>query len=162
MPSLTSHQRVLRQVRALVNDLSASARTIEHRTGITNAQLFVLQSLATHGPQSIGELAARARTQLSTASIVVSRLERAGLVAKSRATEDRRRAVITVTASGRQIARRGPQAPTSRLLAATESLSPAAARALSKSLAPLLAALNVSADGDPMLFERPSRGASAR
>jgi DNA-binding MarR family transcriptional regulator len=159
MPAPAPQQHVLRQVRALVNDLSASARMIEHRTGITNAQLFLLQSLAKDGPQSIGELAARARTQLSTASIVVSRLSRAGLVSKARATDDARRAVITLTTTGRKVARRGPHAPTARLLDAMESLTPAQARALAKGLAPLLAALGIRAESDPMLFEHgsPSR-----
>jgi len=150
----------LGQLRALISGLSTSARAVERRTGVTNAQLFLLQQLATDGPHSLGELAARAQTTPSTVSIVVARLGRAGLVTKIRAAEDRRRAVVTLTAAGRRLIRRAPEAPTARLLAALERLTSGEARTLERGLAPLLHHLALSADNPPLLFEHQGRPAA--
>jgi DNA-binding MarR family transcriptional regulator len=149
------HAEVLAMLRALVAGLSASARAIEHRTGITNAQLFLLQSLSSGGPSSLGSLAERARTQPSTVSLLVGRLQRAGLVTKDRATDDRRRAVIALTDAGRVLIRRAPVTPTEKVLSALERLSPQAATALRTGLAPLLQHLELAWDEPPLMFEQP-------
>ena len=146
-------RRVLGLVRALVNGLTASARAVERRTGVTNAQLFLLRELATHGPLAVGALAVRARTQPSTASIVVARLVRAGLVSKVRSTEDRRRAVVRLTAKGRRVVHAAPTPPTSRLLQALDGLTERECAVLAGGLAPLVAHLGFAAEHAPMLFE---------
>ena len=115
-------QRALLLLRALVDSLSSSARAVERRTGVTNAQLFLLHELAASGPLGIGELAVRARTQPSTVSIVVSRLARAGLLTKARGRDDARRAIVRITEAGRRLARHAPVPPTARLLDALDRL----------------------------------------
>ena len=98
-------------LRALVANLSSSARAVERQTGITNAQLFLLQELASSGPSSLGDLAEMARTQPSTVSIVIGRLQKAGYVTRKPATDDRRRVVIALTAAGTRLVVRAPVAP---------------------------------------------------
>ena len=48
-------------IRRLVNTLGQSARSVEQRTGVTNAQLFLLREIANADGSSINELAARAK-----------------------------------------------------------------------------------------------------
>ncbi len=143
---------VLAMLRAFINGLSASARSVERHTGVTNAQLFLMQELS-HGSASLGDLAERARTQPSTVSIVIGRLQRAGLVTRVRAADDRRRVVISLTPDGRRLLRRAPIAPTARLLEAVEGLSPPGLRALTHGLGPLLDRLGITHASPPMLFE---------
>lgn len=148
-----SRDRVLAQLRGLVGALTSSARAVERRTGITNAQLFLLLELAADGPMGIGELAVRARTQPSTVSIVVSRLQRAGLVTKVRVAEDRRSVMVDVTKKGRAIAKHAPVPPTERLLSALRDLSPRDAAALARGLGPLVRSLAPDVQEPPLMFE---------
>ena len=148
-----TRDRVLAQLRALVAALTSSARAVERRTGITNAQLFLLLELAGDGPLGIGELAERARTQPSTVSIVVSRLEKAGLVTKVRGAEDRRSVLVDVTRKGRELAKHAPVPPTERLLEALERLSPRDAAALARGLAPLARSIAPQVHEPPLMFE---------
>jgi DNA-binding MarR family transcriptional regulator len=151
-PAVT-RDHVLAQLRALVAALTSSARAVERRTGITNAQLFLLLELAGDGPMGIGDLAERARTQPSTVSIVVSRLEKAGLVTKVRVAEDRRSVLVDVTKKGREIAKHAPVPPTERLLEALEKLSPRNAAALEQGLGPLVRSLAPKVSEPPLMFE---------
>src|SRR5947209_15020920 len=82
--------KALQAVRGLVGALSQTARLIEQRTGVSNAQLFLLQQIAGEPDLSVNALAARAMTHQSTASVVLSRLERRGLVQRVRSPEDGR------------------------------------------------------------------------
>src|ERR671935_128422 len=99
----------LQCIRALVGTLSRSARAVERRTGVTNAQLFVLQQLAAGEGLSINELAARALTGQNTVSTVVARLVERGLVRRKRAEDDARRAVVSLPPAGRRLLERAPE-----------------------------------------------------
>lgn len=148
-----SRARALSLLRALVGGLTASARAVERRTGVTNAQLFLLRELAANGSLPIGDLALRAKTQASTASIVVARLARAGFVTKHHAPDDKRRTLVTITTAGQRLVRAAPVPPTARLLAALKHLSALQARALVRGLEPLVRDLRFEAEDPPMLFE---------
>jgi DNA-binding MarR family transcriptional regulator len=142
-----------RAIRALVAALRRSARGVEQRTGITNAQLFILQQLRRADARSINELAALAHTQQSTVSLVVSRLERARLVRRARSTEDRRRVLVSLTAAGRRLAGAAPEPPPARLLRAIRSLRPAELRALLAGHRALARSMGTSLSTPPLLFE---------
>jgi DNA-binding MarR family transcriptional regulator len=148
--------RALREIRRLVAALQRSARAVERRTGITNAQLFLLGALKAHEPLSLGELAAIARTQQSTASIVVQRLVRNRLVHRQRSAVDARRLVLSLTPQGRRAVRDAPTPPTTRLLEALQVLPPADRRALIRGLAALGARMGAGVEEPEMLFEAPA------
>lgn len=149
-----SHRGVaLRALRSLVANLSRSARSIEWRTGFTNAQLFLLRQLATAESLSVNELAERARTNQSTVSSVLGRIVGAGLVQRRRAPDDGRRVALSLTPKGRRLLRRAPTPPTSALFDALESLTDHEARALATGLGALLRSLGLKPEQAPMLFE---------
>ena len=143
----------LERLRTLIAALSQSARAVERSTGITNAQLFLLQQLAEVESLSVNDLAARARTQQSTVSIVVARLVRAGLAAKRKSADDRRIAVISLTPKGRRLLRHAPAPPASALLRAIEALPLREARSLADGMDALVRALDLSPSKVTMLFE---------
>lgn len=146
--------QALDALRVIVGALSRSARAVETRTGITNAQVFLLQQLR-DGVLSMGELAELAHTHQSTVSIVVARLARAGLVAKARASDDARRAVVSLTPAGRALLRRAPAPPAADLLLAVERLSLGDARRLADGLHALVRSLGLEDHPPTMLFEHP-------
>jgi DNA-binding MarR family transcriptional regulator len=145
--------QALDHIRTLVSALSHSARAVERRTGITNAQLFLLQQLAGSESLSVNDLAARARTQQSTVSIVLARLVRSGLAAKRKSRTDGRIAVISLTPKGRRLLMHAPAPPTSALLRAMEALSVREARALAAGMDALVRALELSPPRVTLLFE---------
>jgi DNA-binding MarR family transcriptional regulator len=151
-----SRAGALASLRILVESLRQSARAIEERTGVTNAQLFLLQQLAETPGLSINELAARALTKQSTVSIVVSRLVDEGLVAKGRSTTDGRAAVVVLTPAGRRLLRRAPAPPTKLLIDAIQALPDRDVADLANGLAALLREMALETRQPALLFERPT------
>jgi DNA-binding MarR family transcriptional regulator len=146
-------RRALGYVRALVDALYHSARAVESRTGLTNAQLAVLRQVALKGPVTINHIASRVQAGQNSVSTVVSRLHRAKLVMRSRGKDDRRRVLIEVTPAGRRALRRAPKTPTEELLHAIDRLSGPQAHHITVGVSALLRGLGRELDPEHMLFE---------
>jgi len=93
--------------------------------------------------------------------VVVSRLVRGGLVARTRAAADGRRVEITLTAAGRAALERAPAAAQDRLIAALGILGDAARTELARHLGRLVEAMALPPHHPPMFFERAPRARSA-
>lgn len=143
----------LQAVRALIATMGRSARTVERRTGLTNAQLFLLRQLALEGPLSVNELATRVVTKQSTVSLLAKRLYAAGLLRRERSATDARSVVLSISQAGRRLLRQAPAAPLTSLLTALCALDPRHRRALEQGLAALLQELGVRPDVAPPMFE---------
>lgn len=154
--------KALQAVRGLVAALSQSARIIEQRTGVTNAQLFLLQQIAAETNLSVNELAARAMTHQSTASVVLSRLERRGLVQRVPSPVDGRSVVLRLTPAGRRLLRRAPAPATSEIVEAIARLTPTELRMLRAGLSALAREAQFKIDDSPMLFQDPGMDVNAR
>jgi DNA-binding MarR family transcriptional regulator len=148
---------VLDSIRRIVRALRESSRKTERSVGLGAAQLFVLQRLAGAPPLSINELAERTLTHQSSVSVVVSRLVRGGLVARTRAAADGRRVEITLTAAGRNLLERAPAAAQDRLIGALGLLGLAARKDLATHLGRLVEAMALPPHHPPMFFERAPR-----
>jgi len=145
--------KALRCIRALVAALQTSARAVEARTGLTNAQLFLLRQIVGSDGLTINELSQRTSAAQSSVSVVVARLVRAGHVKRGRVAGDGRRVTLTATAKGRTTVRKAPAPATERLLYALGAIAPSEARAISRGIEALLDALGAVADEAPLLFE---------
>ncbi len=152
--------RAVEAIRRLVGALGESARTVEHRTGLTNAQLFLLRCLQRERELTINELAAHALTQQSTVSLLVSRLEKAGYVRRARSAHDARHVCVSLTPRGRELARRAPRPPLRRMIDALNRLSDDDADGLARGLSALLKEMRVPANSR-LLFERSRKSAVA-
>src|SRR5580704_15873759 len=137
-PERDSETRVvLDNLRLLVRALRVSARAAEKAAGVSGAQLFVLQTLHDAHVASIGELALLTHTDQSSVSVVVARLTRRGLVARSASKGDARRVEIRLTASGRALLRRSPASTQTQLVAGIKKLPRAMRRQLGAALGEL-------------------------
>ena len=148
------HVGALQSIRALVAALHESARAVEHSTGVTNAQLFILRELATSDGLSINDLASRALTGQNAISTIVTRLGGRGLVRRQRARDDGRRVLVSLTPAGRRLVERAPEPPTARLMAALVSMTPEAVAQLGRSVQALIVAMGAHAGAAGMLFEQ--------
>lgn len=155
-PSADDHRRraVVQGLRALVADLRSSARAVETRTGLTNAQLYVLQLLAgASRPLSVGQVATIALSSPAAISTIVARLGRKGLLSRRTAASDGRRVELTLTPAGRTILRRAPVPATARLVEAVSALPPATLRTLAAGISALADELGVDVHAPAFLFE---------
>lgn len=132
---------ILDALRSLVRELRLASREAEQRVGVHGAQLHALRQLADSPATSLTELAERTHTDISSVSVVVSRLVEQGLVARKSADDDRRRLSLGLTARGRAVVRRAPELGTSRLLRAASKLSDREIHSLATSLAKLASGL---------------------
>ncbi len=92
---------VLGASRALVGVAARSLATVAD--DVTLAQYRVLIELASRGPQRVADLATALTVDRSTATRMCDRLVRKRLVARRRATDDRRAVRISLTTAGGQL-----------------------------------------------------------
>lgn len=153
--SLHSLRRVVRALRL------AAART-EEATGLSPAQLFVLQAVHAEPGCSLSEIAARTMTDRTSVAAVVGRLADRGLVERRRAETDRRRVEIVPTARARSTLGRAPHAPTHALLEAMDGLSDRDLRHLSLGLGKLVRTMGLADEPAGMFFEDPPEPGAKR
>jgi DNA-binding MarR family transcriptional regulator len=150
----------LNGVRRLVQALRQSAARAERETGLSGAQLYVLQQLALAPAQSLNDLAERTRTHQSSVSVVVTRLVGRGLVSRHRSAEDGRRLELGLTQAGRRLLSRAPETVQTLLIRGLEELSPGALRQLTRTLDRLSEAIGAPSGPPSLLFE-PEAGETA-
>lgn len=90
-------QRILPK---LILVLRRSDTTRGSRPDLTMAQLSILLTLLDSGPIRMTELAARERVRTPTTTVAIRRLEKLGLVKRSRDPSDMRAVLVEVTPEG--------------------------------------------------------------
>jgi DNA-binding MarR family transcriptional regulator len=149
-----STRSVLDSIRRIVRALRVSSRSAEKRTGLSGAQLFVLQRLADGGRAlSLNELARRTVTDQSSVSVVVQKLVKRGLVRTARSREDGRRVEMGLTAPGRRATARSFDAAQDRLIAALGRMARAERRRLAMLLDRLVGEAGIADAAAGMFFE---------
>jgi DNA-binding MarR family transcriptional regulator len=147
---------VLDSLRRVVRDLRLSAREAERIAGISGAQLFVLQTLATAPAASINDLAERTMTDQSSVSVVVRRLVEKKLVVRKPSPDDSRRVELELSARGRKLLARCPEPTQARLLASLRRLAPTELSSLTAGMAALVREMGIEKDAARMFFEESS------
>jgi len=162
VPGLASDLHVaLDAFRRIIQTLRQSSRDVERRVGLSAAQLFALQQLATMSGASVGDLAASTFTHQSSVSVVVQRLVDRKLVAKVTSPDDRRRVRLAVTDAGRALLRRSPEPVQDRLISGIAALPLGQRHAFVHALTMLADAVAGGTAPPPMLFEDHKRGRPA-
>ena|SRR5512133_1636296 len=133
-------------LRSIVRELRLATREAEQRVGVHGAQLHALRQLIDNPATSLTELAERTHTDISSVSVVVSRLVEQGLVARKAADDDRRRLSLGLTPRGRAVLRRAPETGTSRLLRAAAHLSDRELHGLATGLSKLVDGIDGTVD----------------
>jgi len=131
----------------------AEQRT-QQATGVSAAQLFVLQQLRglDSQPVSLSELAHRTVTDRSSVTDVVERLLARGLVRRAVRARDARRAAVSITSKGKALLRKAPQPPGALLIAALRKLPPSQLNNVGRALDVLVRAMGADHAPAPMLF----------
>lgn len=104
---------------------------------LTLAQLSILLTLLDRGPIRMTELAAHERVRTPTTTVAIRRLEKLGLVKRSRDPSDLRAVLVNVTPRGLVQHREALEARRQVLVAMMAKLTPEDIESISKALAPL-------------------------
>jgi DNA-binding MarR family transcriptional regulator len=140
-------------LRRIVQALRSGANAAQRNSGLSVAQMFMLQKLAPHAA-TINELAALTRTHQSSASVVVARLCKRGFAKRRADARDARKVVVEITAAGKRVLAKAPAMPQAKLIAAMARLSAAQRATLSHLLSSVARRMGLR-DGDaPLFFEK--------
>lgn len=102
-------QSVLRKLRVLFSSAKKHFHAVEERCGVSGAQLWALIELRDHPGLRVSDLAALLSIHLSTASNMLDKLEKRGLVRRQRTSEDQRVVRIFLSPAGTRAVARAPR-----------------------------------------------------
>jgi len=109
----------LRRVFQAVQEYS---KQVERDTGLTGPQTWAMQVVAEKGPIKISDIARRMYLHVATVVGIVDRLEKHGLVVRTRDHKDRRVVHVSLTEEGRSLVSKAPKVPQKILLVGLEQL----------------------------------------
>jgi DNA-binding MarR family transcriptional regulator len=142
----------LRIVMRAVQDYS---RHVENQCGLNSSQLWALWELFTTPGMKVSELAAALYIHQSTASNMLDKLERKGLVERRRGGPDQRIVRLYLSEAGVALLAVAPRPAQGALTAALQQLPDTSLQCLSAGLSDLLAGLKFK---DPKAALRPMPG----
>jgi DNA-binding MarR family transcriptional regulator len=137
-PSEASHSSVLQRFRVVARATQRHSQWVERKSSVSGAQLWAMQELADQPGQRIGELAERLAIHQSTASNMLDRIERRGLVRRDRTGSDQRVVRVFLTPQGEEVLARSPGPARGLLPEALRRMSPEAIANLQVALDELL------------------------
>lgn len=105
-----SHE-ALKRFRQIFKAVQQHSQRVEQRCGLTSAQLWAVAELARRPGQRVSDIACAMSIHPSTASNLLDKLERKGILKKERQRDDQRVVRLTVTDSGLNLLASAPDPP---------------------------------------------------
>lgn len=109
-------------LRRILRVTELNARKLAQESELTTSQLLVLQHVSQRGSALPSEVARAVALKQATVTVVVNKLEDAGLVTRKRDTDDRRRVWIELTDAGRAALESSPDLLQHRFVKGFDSL----------------------------------------
>jgi DNA-binding MarR family transcriptional regulator len=98
----------LMALRRILRATELNSRELASETGLTTSQFVILKIIGRAGSAMPSSVARSARLTPATVTVIVAKLESAGLVTRRRGTDDRRRNWVEITAAGRRLLDESP------------------------------------------------------
>jgi DNA-binding MarR family transcriptional regulator len=99
---------VLIALRRVMRAVDLHSRALVRSHGLTAPQALVLKEIVAAGELAVGTVAQRVSLSHATTTDIVNRLERRGLVARTRSSNDRRRVMLGATPTAVEMVKRSP------------------------------------------------------
>jgi len=90
---------VMSALRRIIRAIDLHSRALVQRFGLTGPQLMVLKELLAEAPRPVNELASAVNLSQATVTGILDRLEKKNMVARTRSTVDRRKVLVSATAT---------------------------------------------------------------
>jgi len=133
----------LQKFRIIIGAVRQHSQALEAACGISGAQVWVLASIADAPDITVSQLSQALSVHVSTASNLLDKLARAGLVERIRNEEDRRVVRLRLTEAGSDILARAPRPLTGLIVDALEKMPSDALTRLDSELSSLIGNLNL-------------------
>ncbi|MGE4285071.1 MAG: MarR family winged helix-turn-helix transcriptional regulator [Phycisphaerae bacterium] len=115
--------RILRSLRKIIRAVDIHSRRLHKEYNITTPQLICLHSLMDGKPKTLSELAEDISLGMSTTTGIVDRLVARKMVNRVQSSHDRRKIALTITETGKEVARTAPTLLQEQFSEAFEELS---------------------------------------
>lgn len=114
---------ILDNIRRVFQVVNEQSKRVERETGLTGPQVWGIKVIAEQGNIRVSDLAKKMYLHPTTVVGIIDRLEKRGLVSRSRSLEDRRVVDLSLTDEGRSLVANLPEAASNRITRGLESLS---------------------------------------
>lgn len=104
-------KEVLKHFREIFIQAKSELKENVKKTGLSGAQLWVMQQVYNFNGISNAELAKNITIHVSTSSILVNKLIKKNLIEKTRDPKDERKIVLTLSPKGKQLMAKAPKSP---------------------------------------------------
>ncbi len=149
-------QSILRSLRKVSRAIDLHSRRLVATVHLTGPQLVCLLQLREHPSMTPSELARAVSLSNATITGILTRLEARGLVTREKSASDRRRVLLALTPSGRDIARRAPSPLQERFTSALDDLPEANRVIIDTVLKQIVEMMDAGAlDASPLLATGP-------
>jgi len=145
---------IIDDLRRVYYALAEQSRKVEHETGLTGSQLWVVKILDEASPLKVTDLARRMYLHPATMVGLLDRLELKGLVQRIRSDKDRRVVHVSITDQGRDLVRNSPEVAQGLLVKGLEPLTEKKVKAISDGLEQIVTILGVQEE-PPKLIHSP-------
>jgi DNA-binding MarR family transcriptional regulator len=133
----------LQKFRIIIGAVRQHSQALETACGISGAQVWVLATIADTPDITVSKLSQAISVHVSTASNLLDKLARAGLVERIRGEQDRRVVRLRLTQAGGEILARAPRPLTGLMIDALNKMPEASRIRLDAELAGLIEHLNL-------------------
>jgi DNA-binding MarR family transcriptional regulator len=169
------NDQILIALRRIVRAIDLHSRRLAQEFGLTGPQVVLLHELVRHGEMHVAELAQNITLSHATVTDILNRLEKRGLIKRTRSKTDRRCVLVTPTEKALAVVKKSPpllQEQFSQQLAKLEDWELAQTLSVLQRVAlmmdarqvdasPLLATGEVTADPDMLeIVTRSEKGAT--
>ncbi|MBD9356912.1 MarR family winged helix-turn-helix transcriptional regulator [Methylomonas albis] len=142
---------VLKQFRLIFKAVQQHSQWVETHCGVTSAQLWALWELSKTPGLKVTELAKAMSIHHSTASNMLDKLAKKGLIMRERVSEDQRVVTVTLTQDGIELLNQVPTPPQGILQHALFDLPENVLKSLAKNLDVLVKEMKIKDDEAAML-----------
>jgi DNA-binding MarR family transcriptional regulator len=127
-------KEIVDAIRRLYRAVYLDSSKMSRQFGLTGAQSGVLRNLFAHGALSSADLSRKLYVTPSNITGVIDRLEKKGLVERTRKVGDRRVALITLTEKGNELSKSLPDPIEKKLISELIDLEPEHVQLLSMAM----------------------------
>ncbi len=104
----TISDNVLIALRKIIQAIDLNSKSLVKRVGLTGPQLVILHYISSVTEITVGEVAKNVSLSQGTVTGILERMEKHELIVRQRSSQDKRRVMVQITESGRQLLAKAP------------------------------------------------------
>lgn len=114
---------IVDDLRRIFQAVHSYTRRAKKASGLTGPQLWAIKMIADMGPIRVSDLSKKMYLHPATVIGILDRLNRLGLIKKTRSRKDRRVVHVTLTKEGKKIVEQSPEVAQGMIVSGLEDLS---------------------------------------